>query len=853
MRKLLLLSAAALLGLVAHSQQVLKTRMDSRIEKMRIADKPVVLTNQHSSANASRHRSGSSRSITANGVKLNHQRIGSAGNALTVLNFNCNQISVNQDLNTVTFIHRNDPTGAPTTNIGQYRFDISKNGGNTWTSNVGPITVDSRIDEVNVHGRFPQGGIYNPDGNTIPDSAYMVFNGTWHNVPNSNPNAGAWAGQLRGRGKLTGNPSTFNVHIDQINNGVTGIGAGFCQSVPGTFWVLNEITTGSFDPTADAIISGIMIEKGVWNVDSNDVIWTDIPLMQEFDSVLASNGTNNIHSSIATSFDIAFDPTGQYGWISVLGDISSNPTDSVYHPIFWRSTDGGDTWNGPIQVDLTTLPGIMTHLRTTTYNGLLTTDVPTTAFEGRLAVDYKGDPHLFTSVGSGTAYAILQDAGYLAVDINYNSAALACDSVFNGWGATLIDTLTTFQGTYSSDVSPDPAITEYNRPEIVRSKDGKKMFYFWLNSDYNVLLADDNSNPNLYARAFDLLTGSSTVVANLTAGDSLFGGETTTDAAGIYSPGANFPVVSQIAQQNGTTYNVPLVLMQIDYGNTGGGLGKSVNPAAFWYTNNLNFTAYDFANNPAVSVDLNGANPMSVNQNTQFVDPGATINIIDTSCHHLPALHLVVDNSGLNVDSIGTYTVYYVAEDDTGGVWAVTSRIVNVGGVPVADFSWRNVGGNSFKFTDASSNNPTQWAWTFQFGSTGAISTSSTQNPTKVLDSIGDWNVCLIASNSFGPSGKLCKLLHFTDVVNVPLDEQINLFPNPTTGKATLKISEGVESDVTVTIYNTLGELVANVGKVKVGTTNVDLDLTALSGGVYLVKVQSNQNTVVKQLTVSHH
>ncbi|MDN5205257.1 PKD domain-containing protein [Fulvivirgaceae bacterium BMA10] len=72
------------------------------------------------------------------------------------------------------------------------------------------------------------------------------------------------------------------------------------------------------------------------------------------------------------------------------------------------------------------------------------------------------------------------------------------------------------------------------------------------------------------------------------------------------------------------------------------------------------------------------------------------------------------------------------------------------GSAPVADFSASTTSiteGQSVSFTDASSNNPTSWSWTF----TGGTPASSTiQNPTVTYNNAGTYEVSLTATNANG-------------------------------------------------------------------------------------------------------
>ncbi len=83
-----------------------------------------------------------------------------------------------------------------------------------------------------------------------------------------------------------------------------------------------------------------------------------------------------------------------------------------------------------------------------------------------------------------------------------------------------------------------------------------------------------------------------------------------------------------------------------------------------------------------------------------------------------------------------------------GGDTATSTQIVNVGGVPAADFIGTptsvNVG-ETIAFTDKSSNSPTRWAWDF-----GDTKTMTTQNPSYAYQLKGIYTVSLTASNDNG-------------------------------------------------------------------------------------------------------
>ena len=79
---------------------------------------------------------------------------------------------------------------------------------------------------------------------------------------------------------------------------------------------------------------------------------------------------------------------------------------------------------------------------------------------------------------------------------------------------------------------------------------------------------------------------------------------------------------------------------------------------------------------------------------------------------------------------------------------ATSTQVLNVGGVPVADFAGAptsvNVG-ETIAFTDKSSNSPNQWLWNF-----GDTKTMTTQNPSYAYQLKGIYTVSLLASNDNG-------------------------------------------------------------------------------------------------------
>jgi hypothetical protein len=79
-----------------------------------------------------------------------------------------------------------------------------------------------------------------------------------------------------------------------------------------------------------------------------------------------------------------------------------------------------------------------------------------------------------------------------------------------------------------------------------------------------------------------------------------------------------------------------------------------------------------------------------------------------------------------------------------------------------------------------------------------------------------------------------------------------DLYPNPASSSATLKIYSASEQKAHVSVYNMLGQLVKNMdANMTQGISETRIDLSQMTAGMYNVVLQTGSNTFIKKLSVA--
>ena len=587
---------------------------------------------------------------------------GSSSNMFTLIRNSTNPIAADKNLNTIVYVHRNNAATFGG-HSGQIRYDASTDGGATWANNLGvlnPLSVNGTNG-----ARYPSATIYNPTNNTNPNNAYISYM-----APTT---AASWNGQVTGVRQLSGTGNTENYNQASATNTNVLIPQSVVKGAPGIFWAVDALFNGT-------VTSGYRIYKGTWG--TSDITWaTNFTVSPPLST--AFNGTASVGD-----YNIAFDPTGNFGWMSFLGHLNTGPTNYALYPIFYKTIDGGNTWTGPIQVDLNQFS-----CATSILTG---TNTITTAFEHDLAVDINGHPHLLTTLCNGNnAYAVFFGSTHRMFDITQ----------LNGvWNAYEIANVNAGRGTWG--IAPN-AVSMDMQPQIARTADGKKLFFNWTdNTTYT--LGQANQNPNLKSRAFDVTTNKWTPIKDFTSCNAALTGQ-------IFFP----HVAAEVLEPTATSFKMASVY----------GLFTSLDPilsANFNFLDNTTYSVSDFTvTQPTASVTIAQGNNWLL-----CPSASASLNIVGTYSQVLWSNAATTNSTSISTP--GSYIVTVRNGCTLGGdTIAVNSLTTNL--TPTATSIC-----NGISTTLSITTNALSYTWTPNNVSTASISITPTATTIYTITASGN-------------------------------------------------------------------------------------------------------------------
>jgi PKD repeat protein len=139
--------------------------------------------------------------------------------------------------------------------------------------------------------------------------------------------------------------------------------------------------------------------------------------------------------------------------------------------------------------------------------------------------------------------------------------------------------------------------------------------------------------------------------------------------------------------------------------------------------------------------------------------------------------------------------------------------------------------------------------YTWITGDGNSIS-SNAQGANYTYNAPGKYCVTMIAKNAAGCECSTTKCVTMSTDINdaESMNNAVSVYPNPNSGLFTVTLSAEINSDMTVNVYNTLGELVKTI---TVGSNAATIDMSEFASGVYVVKVMAENQIATKKITIT--
>lgn len=598
MKKLVLLSLALGFGLMATAQRAYELKQDVRehkaIQKKMIGIEPakastIVSTQETVTPVVPPYKNTDVVSIINIGTSANAYSYGYQGGQKSI-------VWVVPELNMVTNFHRMGGELDPGGNTGDLGYDVSVDGGLTWTNMIEMYVAENNAggDYYTDAARYPNHGVWNPEGNTDMNNVWMNYFAP--NLDQSN-SPDSWGGYSYGAVNM-GDPSITTKHLQSSED-------PFYQYTPDAYELTKQGVVWVVEPNQDwsgaevAYQNSLIVNRGEFDEADNDFIFEQFLV----DAPIVEASTLPAHTQVAFSED------GQTGYITFLGDNETaeyvGDTPNLY-PVVFKTIDGGATWSEGMGIQLggeNGLSGIVNDLFSDEQIAeLFEEPLParediaySTAFDHNTAVDADGNVHIAVVIGLAsdeTDYAI--SSGIPGILVAYDIYTTDGGTT---WHAIKLGAINQFRGTWPGT----PAYEEDNRIQITVSPDRETVFVSWIDTDLEDV--EDNTRPNIYSRG---IRPNAWGTADLTCAD---GADAPTNVT-LFSEGmwnATFAAISQMSFFDGTKYTIPMtyqpVAADVDPGE----------PVQYKYITNFGFTDADFC--IVGNEEIAAASTMEVSQN----------------------------------------------------------------------------------------------------------------------------------------------------------------------------------------------------------------------------------------------
>jgi len=559
----------------------------------------------------------------AQDINKSHQRspenvtvinLGNAANAYSYIGNQRTILWVDDTLNTIAHFHRMTSNSRYS---GDLAMDISMDGGESFENNVMIYESTMSGESYNLDAiRYPQGVIYNPEGNKDPTNAKAIYFG-----PNLDGSNGNWGGYSYGHASL----NDFTNTSKNLKSSTSG--QGIYQFIPnamtiqsnGQYWVVEpsmQNVAGNYQYTGN-----LLINKGAYSESEGDVTLEQ--------NLLPANVTSNENGAVLSDHKIAFGPDGQVGYIAILGNDGSIPfSEECLYPIIFKTTDGGESWQtkGGIQLGgAEGVPSIVYELLTDEQISELYDEplperdrIPyTTAFDFDMVVDSEGNLHIAAVVGvsPGSFSVVPGDDLMSAMDIFTLDGG-------DTWNAVECRGIKLFRGEFGSEADNN-LIHADNRIQASVTKDGENVFISWLDS--NPEKTDENNKPDIWTCGVD--------VKNETYTDPVKVTEFTEAWRQAY-----FAIAPHYVFDNGDNYEIPFTYQEMNPADP-------VEPVQYKYIKGFTLSDEDFVNEvPDMSIAVETIDELKAKISQNAPNPFSTTSTVELRLDKRAKISLEVIN-----------------------------------------------------------------------------------------------------------------------------------------------------------------------------------------------------------------
>jgi len=441
--------------------------------------------------------------------------IGSSTQAHSSLFTNQNQVAVDHETNSIVFVHTQNTNlyGGGMEQQTFLRYDLSTDGGTSFTTDIGPVISTSTLSR-------PQVVLRNDGGWGIADSIRSVF-------------LGSRVSQYQ-NGPFTINQFHLSSSMGMLNNLAFPYSEHSPSNLPFELGSLTSSAEGVYwTASIEGLAKQIKILKGVHQVANDSIIWEANKVYN-----FATPSSDSKQGNIAVEF---YKSGNKYGWFSMLGNITGSDDESIL-PILSYTSNSGNSWSELIEVDL----------QNADYNGNLNIELNiqqgehiTCSPESDLIVDVYGNPHLLVIIGKSNTDFEFQPGPMIIADLTTTDNG-------QNWSLRKIDNIYTWETNFGFQ---NGTIEQYNFPQISRSEDGSHIFYSWVDSDTTVIgSTTDNLAPNLRVSGYRIDDNAVTCVKRISDGDFIWEGR-------IVTPTMSSEVLSD--RKTSPTYELPIVVSEV--------------------------------------------------------------------------------------------------------------------------------------------------------------------------------------------------------------------------------------------------------------------------------------------------